>query len=91
MPMRRDLYPKDWESIAARVKRRVEYRCEECSKECRRPGEKMADRWPEEGHRRTLTVSHRDHNPRNCSDENLRALCAPCHCRYDAQTRRKKS
>ncbi len=33
----------------------------------------------------TLTTAHLDHNPANCSSENLKALCAPCHCRYDAQ------
>ena len=32
----------------------------------------------------TLTVSHLDHNPQNCAPENLKALCAPCHLRYDA-------
>lgn len=33
--------------------------------------------------RYTLTVSHTDHRPENCDRNNLRALCAPCHCRYD--------
>jgi hypothetical protein len=31
----------------------------------------------------TLTVAHLDHVPPNCSPGNLRAWCAPCHCRYD--------
>lgn len=31
----------------------------------------------------TLTVAHLDHYPANCDRSNLRALCAPCHCRYD--------
>lgn len=31
----------------------------------------------------TLTVAHLDHQPANCRAENLRAWCAPCHCRYD--------
>lgn len=31
----------------------------------------------------TLTVAHLNHQPSDCSPENLRALCAPCHCRYD--------
>jgi hypothetical protein len=31
----------------------------------------------------TLTVAHLDHVPENCDRANLRALCAPCHCRYD--------
>jgi len=33
----------------------------------------------------TLTVAHLDHNPANCNRSNLKALCAPCHCRYDLQ------
>jgi hypothetical protein len=30
-----------------------------------------------------LTVAHLDHNPANCSDDNLRALCQKCHLGYD--------
>jgi hypothetical protein len=32
-----------------------------------------------------LTVAHLNHEPSDCSKNNLRALCAPCHCRYDLQ------
>lgn len=32
-----------------------------------------------------LTVAHLDHDPENCSDDNLRALCQRCHLRLDAQ------
>ena len=46
-----------------------------------------------------LTVAHLDHQPENCADENLKALCQRCHLRYDAShhaknaaiTRREKS
>jgi 5-methylcytosine-specific restriction endonuclease McrA len=31
----------------------------------------------------SLTVAHLNHQPADCRPENLRALCAPCHCRYD--------
>lgn len=34
-----------------------------------------------------LTVSHLDHTPENCADENLRALCQRCHNAYDAPMR----
>lgn len=30
-----------------------------------------------------LTVAHLNHLPADCSRANLKALCAPCHCRYD--------
>lgn len=79
MPMQRELYPSDWEDIAFAKKVAVLWKCEACGKQCRKPGE------PFVSHKYTLTVSHQDHNPANCSDENLKALCAPCHLRYDAK------
>ena len=88
MPMDKKRYPTDWDEIARRVKDEADWRCEECGKQCRRPGE------PFKGHRFTLTVAHLNHTPEDCRRENLRALCAPCHLRYDAQhhaeTRRHK-
>ena len=63
-------------------------KCEKCGKQCRRPGEAF------DTHRRTLTVAHLNHNPADIRPENLCAMCAPCHLRYDAQhhaeTRRRK-
>lgn len=41
-----------------------------------------------------LTVAHLDHQPENCSDDNLAALCQRCHLHYDrhhhANTRRSR-
>lgn len=89
MPMDRKRYPKDWRRIAARVKEEADWKCEICGKQCRRPGE------PLDTHRRTLTVAHLNHTPEDCSRANLKAMCAPCHLRYDAahhaETRRMKS
>lgn len=34
-----------------------------------------------------LTVAHLDHNPANCDDKNLAALCQKCHNSYDAPHR----
>lgn len=31
-----------------------------------------------------LTVAHLNHQPEDCRDENLRAMCQRCHLRYDA-------
>lgn len=88
MPMQRELYPPEWEQIALKCKEDADWICEECGKQCRKPGE------PFVSHKYTLTVSHQDHNPANCNAENLKALCAPCHLRYDAkhhaETRRRK-
>lgn len=79
MPMQRELYPKNWDEIARTIKDRAGWKCEVCGKQCRKPGE------PFDTHRRTLTVAHLDHDPANCADENLKAMCAKCHLRYDAQ------
>lgn len=35
-----------------------------------------------------LTVAHLNHQPEDCRDENLKALCQRCHNRYDAPKRR---
>ncbi|NJM78270.1 MAG: HNH endonuclease [Acaryochloridaceae cyanobacterium RU_4_10] len=34
-----------------------------------------------------LTVAHLDQDPSNNSPDNLKALCAPCHLRFDARFR----
>lgn len=35
----------------------------------------------------TLQTAHLDHDPQNCADENLAALCQFCHAEYDVQQR----
>lgn len=88
MPMERERYPADWKRIAFEVKERAGWKCQSCGKQCRKPGE------PFDTHKRTLTVAHLNHTPEDVSKENLMALCAPCHLRYDAahhaETRRRK-
>ena len=89
MPVDWNDYPPDWREIALAVKESAGWRCEECGRQCRRPGE------PFDTHRRTLTVAHLNHDPMDCRRGNLRALCAPCHLRYDAghhaETRRARA
>lgn len=110
MPMKRELYPDDWEKIAESVKWAAGWRCVECGQTCRMSGESLGafkDRLREEAEndkeglyllaldeilaevdahpqRYTLTVAHLNHEPSDCREENLRAWCAPCHLRYDA-------
>lgn len=79
MPMDKKRYPKNWREIALGVKEAAGWKCEECGKQCRKPGE------PFDTHKRTLTVHHKDHVPENCDPSNLIALCAPCHLRADAK------
>lgn len=87
MPMNRSLYPADWETIAAAVKSAAGWKCQVCGKQCRKPDE------PFDTHIRTLTVSHLNHEPQDVRSENLMAMCAPCHLKYDAkhhaETRKK--
>ena len=98
MPMNRSLYPHNWETIALAIKKEAHWICQGCLRPCRRPGQNWLDfandllNWGwlvnddiDHPQRFTLTVAHLDHNPANCDRANLRALCAPCHCRYDIQ------
>ena len=88
MPMDRARYPANWNKIAEEKKKAVGWKCEVCGKQCRKPGEEF------DTHKRTLTVAHLNHTPEDVRPENLKAMCAPCHLRYDAkhhaETRRRK-
>jgi hypothetical protein len=112
----RHLYPANWKEISLSVRSAANWRCEQCDRPCRRPGEDWVTfavetlsaypAWYAESYeettddetgeagivekptRFTLTVAHLDHNPANCDRANLKALCAPCHLRYDAPLHR---
>lgn len=80
MPMQTERYPANWSEIAHEIKDACGWQCQECGRQCRRPGE------PFDTHRRTLTVAHlwpEDHAP-DAPVVFVVALCAPCHLRYDA-------
>ena len=86
MPIRpedRARYPADWTRISLRIRARAGWRCEgspaypECRAENGHPH-------PVTGSRVVLTVAHLDHQPENCADENLKAMCQRCHLKYDA-------
>lgn len=64
----RHRYPPDWPTIAKRVKDAAGWMCEGCEA-------------PHGPPPRVLTVDHLDHDPGNCADENLLALCQRCHLR----------
>ena len=84
MPMNRSLYPPDWEEISNRIRfERAGGTCEECE---RTPGVRAVHgkAHPQTGSRVVLTTAHLDHNPANCTDNNLKALCQRCHLRYDS-------
>ncbi len=95
MPIRKSeqaRYPKDWHKISARIKARADYRCE-CEGECGLHRDHPGPRRCVEQHgafavyakgRVVLTVAHLNHQPEDCRDENLKAMCQRCHLRYDS-------
>lgn len=94
MPMDRSRYSPDWPTISRQVKDSAGWRCTQCDRPCKLPGESWAELgaraialgWGLELHqlrRFVLTVAHLDQNPRNDDTSNLAALCAPCHLHHD--------
>ena len=86
-PSEKSRYPKNWKDISLRIRERAENRCE-CVGEC---GLHPWGRCVEKQGRKAffakgkiiLTTAHLDHQPENCSDDNLKAMCQRCHLRYD--------
>lgn len=86
-PFQRELYPKNWEELSLKIRRRSEGRCE-CEGFCglhtgRRCVEQNGNlaRWAKG--RVVLTVAHLTHNPQDSREEYLKAMCNRCHLRYD--------
>jgi hypothetical protein len=89
-PCEQSRYPANWREISARIKARAGFRCESAPGllPCRaREGE----RHPITHSVVVLTVAHLDHQPENCREENLRALCQRCHNRYDHRHRQRNA
>lgn len=88
-PENRARYPADWPAISARIRHhRAHGQCE-CNGECGKPHEARCEainsqRSPYTGSVAILTVAHLDHNPENCDETNLKAMCQRCHLAYDA-------
>ena len=83
-PENKALYPKDWNEISWRIRfERAKGFCEhnDCTAE-------QGRQHPITGSLVILTVAHLDHNPANCDDDNLEAMCQRCHLRYDAHHHR---
>ena len=91
MPMKRHLYPSNWDTIAFIIKSFADWRCKRCGRPCRRPGQTWDEfvtqyddpnnEWDDlsKPGRFVLTVAH--------SRDNLKALCPTCHNRHDAKAR----
>jgi len=85
MPIKKEnkeRYPKNWKQISERIRfERANNMCEVCGCENYKPH-------PITGNKVILTVAHLDHQPENCQDDNLKAMCQRCHNRYDIKHRR---
>ena len=78
----RDRYPQDWPALTLLIKQSNFWVCQECGRECLRPGDSRDGLTRAERTRRTLTIAHANsdyHSP----EIQLLALCAGCHIRHD--------
>lgn len=88
MPIRasqKQRYPKNWREISRRIRERAGNCCEGAPRlypDCRAVN---GQPHPVTGSIVVLTVAHLNHEPENCSDDNLAALCQRCHLTYDAK------
>lgn len=92
-PENKARYPKDWKAISLRIRHERAANLCECAGECGqdhggRCNQRNHTRHTETGSLVILTVAHLDHQPENCDDDNLKAMCQRCHNRYDAPKRR---
>lgn len=94
-PEMREKYPANWRAISRRIRfDRAKIRCE-CAGECGL--HTTTGRCVEINGRPAvwakgkivLTVAHLDHDPINCADANLKAMCQRCHLRYDVEHHRE--
>jgi hypothetical protein len=103
MPIRNpEAYPKNWREVSQRIRERSGGQCE-CEGECGLHSKRRCTERHNEPARYAkgkviLTVAHLNHDPGDCRNENLKAMCQKCHLRYDTthhqknarETRRKK-
>lgn len=98
MPVDWSKYPKDWKSIALKVKQDADWTCQQCGRQCKRSDESWIDFEKRGGlanetegkrTRYVLTVAHINHDPENPHAE-LKALCSVCHLRHDAPMKAAK-
>lgn len=87
-PENRARYPGNWRHIVERIRERAAYCCESVPgvPAC---GAVHGQPHPLTGATVVLTIAHLDHQPENCAEENLRALCQRCHNRYDQRHRQR--
>jgi hypothetical protein len=77
-PENKARYPKDWKQIRERILLRALNCCEVPG--CGLPNYSIN---PRTGSKVVLTIAHLDHQPENCADDNLMAMCQQHHLAYD--------
>lgn len=87
-PENKARYPADWGRISVTIKCRAGWKCEQVDAYGVRCGAVHGEPHPITGSRVVLTVAHLDHQPENCAEGNLLAMCQRCHNTYDAPMRR---
>lgn len=90
-PENRGKYPSDWPVISKRIKsERAGWQCEcdgRCGKTPHDEGRCTARHGEPSrlsGKPVIITTAHLNHDPSDCRDENLMAMCQSCHLAYDA-------
>lgn len=66
---RLNVYPKNWNEIARRMKEKFHYTCQQCQKNFSRYTDKN----------QRVEVHHKNGLKWDCRDENLEVLCRDCH------------
>lgn len=85
MPIRKehqDRYPVDWQEIAFLLKESNFWTCQECNRQCLRPGDSREGLTRAERTRQTLTIAHFE-SVYDAPEILLIPLCAGCHIRHD--------
>jgi len=106
MPMQRDHYPANWETISLARREAAGWQCEQMVDiewlqqpvRCFRKQGEMVRGTKGQLYKVVLTVAHLDHNPQNNDPSNLRVLCQVHHLEHDhalhvqhaKETRQKK-
>lgn len=69
LTINKNQYPRNWEEISNHERQKVNYICQNCSKNC------INNKWD-------LHVHHKDHNKWNNFSDNFEVLCYSCHAKH---------
>lgn len=89
MPINYSKYPPNWRS---EIRPRILIRANNCCEFCGIKNGSTAQSAKGKDYKIVLTIAHLDHDETNhdVSDDRLRALCQPCHLKYDAEEKARR-